>query len=180
MYDIKCLIEDELVEYENLLWVAKHVEGDALIELSRQMAGIHNLAAQKIAEKKNISHQDARDLFSVALRTGWGFSLSLPGLDCPPVVTDDGKMFLGETVCAFGGCGNFEPAPSLSEQELSSYLEKDYPFLAGISAFLEAEGIKGEINAWQTGSYHEVFVKVGYLLDWASTARLLEKYANWR
>ena len=180
MYDIKYLIGDALAEYEHLLWLAKHVEGDALIELSRQMAGIHNLAAQKIAEKKNISHQDARDLFSVALRTGWGFSLSLPGLDCPPVVTDDGKMFLGETVCAFGGCGNFEPAPSLSEQELSSYLEKDYPFLADISAFLEAEGIKGQINAWQTGSYHEVFVKVGYLLDWASTARLLEKYANWR
>ena len=179
MRDISLLISEEIIEYESLLELTECVQGNALVELSKKMARIHNLAAEKIAKEKNISVKEARYLFSIALRTGWSFHSNLPELGCQAIITEKGNMFLGRTVCILGGDGD-EPAPSPSEQEMNSYLDEDYPFLQRVEAFMKAETLQGEKVARQAGSYHEIFIQVGYLLDTDSTAKVVEKYYEYR
>ncbi len=179
MRDVYYLVSKEVVEYEHLLGLTKYVQGNALVELSQEMARIHNLAAEKIAKEKNISLKEARYLFSILVRTGWSFHSNLPDLDCQVIITEKGNMFLGQTVCILGGDED-EPAPSLSEQELNSYLDEDYPFIQGVEAFMKAENLKGKKVVRQAGSYHETFIQVGYLLDTESTAFVVEKYYEYR
>lgn len=179
MRDVYHLVSEEVVEYEHLLGLTEYVRGNALVELSQKMARIHNLAAEKIAKEKNISPKEARNLFSIVIRTGWSFHSSLPDLGCQVIITEKGNMFLGQTVCILGGDGD-EPAPSLSEQELNSYLDEDYPFLQRVEAFMKAETLQGKKVVQQAGSYHEIFIQVGYLLDTDSTAKAVEKYYEYR
>ena len=179
MRDVCHLVSEEIVEYKHLLGLTEYVQGNALVELSQKMARIHNLAAEKIAKEKNISLKEARHLFSIMVRTGWRFQSNLPDLGCQVVITENGNMFLGQTVCILGGDGD-EPAPSLSEQELNSYLDEDYPFLERVEAFMKAENLKGKKVVRQAGSYHETFIQVGYLLDTESTAFAVEKYYEYR
>lgn len=179
MRDIYYLVSKEVVEYEHLLGLIEYAQGNALVELSRKMARVHNLAAEKIAKEKNIPLKEARYLFSILVRTGWSFHSNLPDLGCQEVITEEGNMFLGQTVCILGGDED-EPAPSLSEQELNSYLDEDYPFLEKVEAFMKAENLKGKKVVRQAGSYHETFIQVGYLLDTESTAKAVEKYYEYR
>jgi len=179
MRDVYYLVSEEVVGYEYLLGLVEYVQGNALVEISQKMARIHNLAAEKIAKEKNIPLKEARYLFSIVVRTGWSFHSNLPDLDCQVVITENGNMFLGQTVCILGGDGD-KPAPSPSEQELNSYLDEDYPFLQRVEAFMKAEALQGKKVVQQAGSYHEIFIQVGYLLDIDSTAKVVEKYYEYR
>ena len=179
MRDVYHLVSEEVVQYEHLLGLTEYVQGNALVEISQKMARIHNLAAEKIAKEKNISVKEARYLFSIALRTGWSFHSNLPDLGCRVIITEKGNMFLGRTVCILGGDGD-EPAPSPSEQELNSYLDEDHLFLQRVEAFMQAEALQGKKVVRQAGSYHEIFIQVGYLLDTNSTAKVVEKYYEYR
>ena len=68
----------------------------------------------------------------------------------------------------------------LTEQELNSYLDEDHSFLQRIEAFMKVETLQGKKVVRQAGSYHERFIQVGYLLDIDSTAKVVEKYYEYR
>lgn len=169
---------EEILEYTSLLELASASSGHKLITLSQQMALLHDRGARKLMEiDPSLTFSDARRLFSIRLRSSRYFSLILPGKFNYTFQNDCIFIYIygdGDSV----DCDSPEPVKEASPEEIKFQIQKYQSELQKIKNFLQQENLHGTFAVQQTGSFHENFVLLGYVLNLDSTEKVLQKYSQ--